>query len=508
MVVRREIGLWVIAFGVWQAGCSASDARRPPVGASLDAGVAPDAGQAGEPDAAPDAAADSAAARGEAPVWPEAEDEIELSYGGPTRSVLLVVDASPSALDVHLNVDTTSSMRFAIDELQFALKRSLIDRVRARVEDVAFGVSRYADFPLLPYGFPGSETGEGADQPFVLLSPITTSVDRVLSAVNRLDQPLGFGGDIDEASAEALYQVATGAGYVLGRQRFIERGPMLAVVGGGTLGGVGFRDHALHVVLHVADSPAHWPDDYLAGGLTGVHSMSDASTALHALGARVVSIMPTDCESDDCRSQYPYLPTRTELETLSLNSEASFTAERGKCPTGIAQALLPARDDRCPLVYDVRSDGSGLSRTISDAVLALLQEVRFGEVHADTSNDRLQFIQSVRAEAVDQPIGVRIPTARDLLPQGAPDGVIDGYVDVDRRSQLGFRVTLQNQRIAPRDVAQRFRVAVQVVGDSVLLEERLLRIVVPALGGSATDPESSRHVALDAGIEATADAGS
>jgi hypothetical protein len=503
-VVRRAIGLWLIAFGVWQAGCNASDARRPTASVSPDSGAAPDAGEAGESDAAPD----SAVVRGDAPVWPEAEQELELPYGGPALSVLLVVDASPSALDVHLNVDTTSSMRFAIDELQFALKSNLIDRVRARVADVAFGVSRYADFPLLPYGYPGSETGEGADQPFVLLAPITTNVDRVLSAVNRLDLPLGFGGDIPEASAEALYQVATGAGYVLGRQRFIERKPTLAATGGGTLGGVGFRDYALHVVLHVADSPAHTPEDYLAGGLPDVHSMTEASMALRNLGVRVVSIMPTDCENDECRAQYPYEPTRTELETLSLNTEASFAADRGKCPTGIAQASLPAREDRCPLVYDVRSDGSGLSRTISDAVLALLQEVRFGEVHADTSNDRLQFIQSVRAEPVDQPSGVRVPDARDLLPRGEPDGVIESYVDVDRRSQLGFRVTLQNQSIAARDVAQRFRVAVQVVGDGVLLEERLLRVVVPAQGGNATDPESSRHVAVDAAVEATADAGS
>jgi hypothetical protein len=401
-VVRRAIGLWIIAFGVCQAGCSASDAGRPTISVSRDSGADPDAGQAADLDAAPDATVDSAAVRGEVPVWPEAEQEIELPYGGPTRSVLLVVGATPGALDVHLNVDTTSSMRFAIDELQFALKRSVIDRVRARVEDAAFGVSRYADFPLSPYGFPGSESGEGADQPFVLLTPITTNVDRVLGAVNRLDQPLGSGGDIDEASAEALYQVATGAGYTLGRQRFIERGPTLAAVGGGTLGGVGFRDYALHVVMHVADSPAHRPEDYVAGGLTDVHSMTEASEALHTLGARIVSIMPTDCDDDVCRSNYPYQPTRAELETLALNSAASFAAERGKCPTGIGQALLPARDDRCPLVYDVRADGSGLSRTISDAVLALLQEVRFGEVHADTGNDRLQFIQSVRAEPFTQ----------------------------------------------------------------------------------------------------------
>jgi hypothetical protein len=478
-VVRRAIGVWVFAFGLWQAGCGHSAERRHV--ASRDSGIDLDAGQDAASDASADAAPDAAGIRGEMAVWPEAEQEIELPYGGPARSVLLVVTAQPSALDVHLNVDTTSSMRFAIDELQFALKSNVIDRLRAKVKDVAFGVSRYADFPVAPFGFTGSEEERvAADQPFVLLSPITTTLDHVIDAVNQLDHPLDIGGDIEEASAEALYQVATGAGYATDTQRYIERKPSLAAKGGGTLGGVGFRDYALHVVLHVADSPAHTPSEYALGNLPGLHSLTDASDALHALGARVVTITPTDCEDDACRAGYPYAATRAELETLALNSEASFAADRGRCPTGVAQAAVPAVMDRCPLVYDVRSDGSGLSRTISDAVIALLEEVRFGEVHADTGNDELHFITGVRAEPVEQPSGVRAPAVRDLLPKDAPDGVLDSYVDVERSTQLGFRVTLQNQSIAARDVTQRFRVAVAVVGDSVLLEERLLRIVVPA----------------------------
>jgi hypothetical protein len=461
---------------VWQGGCSARD-ERPKYAPSRDAGVVRDAGDSGEPDGGPPDAAD---VRGETPEWPEAEQEIELPFGGPPTSIVFVVTASPSALDVHLNVDTTSSMSSAIDELQFALKSSVIDRLRMRVEDVAFGVSRFADFPVVPYGFPGDEGEENADQPFVLVSPITTNFDRVLRAVNLLDQPLGSGGDIPEASGEALYQIATGAGYSTETQRFIQRKPVAAAVGGGTLGGVGFRDFALHVVLHVTDAPTHTPAEYAEGGLSGLHTLKDASAALGQLGARVVSILPTDCDAENCRMLYTYRPIRTELETLALNSGASYAAERGECKTGIAQTVLPAVGDRCPLVYDVRTDGSGLSRTISDGVLALLEEVRFDEVHADTSNDRLHFITEVRTEPVQQPSGVPAPVARDRLPSGKPDGVLESYVEVDRRSQLGFRVTLQNQTIMPRDAAQRFRVAVQVVGDSVRLEERLLRVVVPA----------------------------
>lgn len=483
----RAIGVWVIAFGVWQVGCRPSEPRRY-VAASPDSGVFFDAGTAAE-DAAVDAAPDAAEVRGETPEWPIAEQEIELPYGGPPQSIQLIVTARPSALDVHLNVDTTGSMQAAIDELQAALKSNIVDRLRRSVSDVAFGVSRYADFPIGKFGVPADPAKDSeADQPFVLLTPVTTNIAHITDAVNALDHPLDDGGDLDEASAEALYQVATGAGYLHDGVRFIEKAPTSAAIGGGLGGGAGFRDYALHVVLHVADSPAHTPADYAAGGLPGLHSLADASAALHAIGARVVSILPTFCEDDVCRAESQYAPTRAQLESLALGSAASFAAERDTCPTGIDQSPVPAVDGRCPLVYDVRSDGSGLSRTISDAVIALLDEVQFGEVHASTDNDKLHFITEVRVEPVTQPAGVDAPATSDQFPRGAPDGVLDSYLGVQRRSQLGFRVTLQNQHIAPRDVEQRFRVAVAVVGDSVLLEERLLRVVVPAQPSAAMNP--------------------
>ena len=488
----RSIALSCCALWVGLSACSAED-ELPTVPVSRGSDAGHDAGQATE---VTDAAPDAAEIRGETPRWPEAEQEIELPYGGPPVTALLTVAARPGALDVHLNVDTTSSIRFAIDELQVALRGTVITRLRSRVDDVAFGVSRFADFPVAPFGNPGSKTRK-ADRAFVLLTPVTTNVDRVMSAVARLDQPLDHGGDLGEASAEALYQVATGAGYSVGSERLIERGPTSAAFGGGTLGGVGFRDNALHVVLHVADSPSHTPDQYEAGGLPGTRTMAEAAAALRGVGARVVSIIPTPCEAADCRIVYPYAPTRAELSALAVETGAITAAVRGSCRTGIDQTALPPYGDVCPFVFDARADGTGLSRTLSDAVLALLEEVRWNEVHAEPGGDQLGFLREIRAEAVPQSEDVPAPELRDRLPSEAPDGSPDSYVQVDRRSLLGFRVTLQNDRIAARDEPQRFRIAVRVLGDSVLLEERLLRVLVPALRRGAPPTESSGHVADD-----------
>jgi hypothetical protein len=67
-----------------------------------------------------------------------------------------------------------------------------------------------------------------------------------------------------------------------------------------------------------------------------------------------------------------------------------------------SRAPRPAFEETCPLVFDARGDGSGLSRKLSDGVLALLDELRFEAVQAEPSFDRLELVQGLRAEQVPQ----------------------------------------------------------------------------------------------------------
>lgn len=486
----RSRRLWGFVLCASLGACS-----EPPKPPEVDARAPIDSGTAapGPQDASVEAGEEKV--RGDTPQWPEAEQEVELFLGGPAVERPIVVEADPGALDVQLNVDTTASMRFAIDELQGALRTTVIRRLREHVDDVAFGVSRFADFPREPFG---QDAAEGdPDRAYELLTPITTDVGRAYDAVQRLDQPLGIGGDIPEASAEALFQIATGRGYEGAGGVKIEPWDGPAADGGGVLGGAGFRAHSLRVVIHVADSPSHDPADYDEGGLGGTHSLAEATGALNALGVRVLSILPTTCADAECRAQHPYYArTRAELSELALATSAVIAAEHGECRTGFGREVMPSYGQVCPLVFDARGDGSGLSQTLSDAVIALLREVRFGEVHAEVQADPLQFVESIRARPLVQ-AGLPEPELRDRLPQGAPDGVPDSYVGVERGAQLGFEVRLRNTRIAATASDQRFRVALRVVGDGVLLEEKLLRVVIPAatpasaaLGGGAEDQDA------------------
>ncbi|HEX4352426.1 MAG TPA: hypothetical protein VHZ95_05920, partial [Polyangiales bacterium] len=445
--------------------------------------IPPDSTDAGVSDASVADAGRSP--RGPTPIYPTAESEIVLPYRGAGVPDVLVLDPSPAQLDLHMNVDTTASFGDEIDALQHDLARTIIPQLRQRVADASFGVSRFADFPITPFGRPGLPP-EG-DQPFVLLTPVTDSLSLVTTAVGRLDMPLGFGADDHEAGAESLYQVATGVGYTLNGRKLIAPFDRVAAHGGGTIGGVGFRGEALRVVLHVTDAQSHVPADYAPFGIANTHGWDDVIDAFNAIHVHALAIISTNCESDSCRAGPDYVALRNELSNLAYSTGATRAATKGACATGIDGANVVTYQDTCPLVFDVAADGSGLANTISDAVVGLLDAVRFDEVHAEVGDDPLSFIQRIEASPIEQPAGVNAPATVDRLPSGMVDGVLDTYLQVERRNRLGFKVTLRNGRIAPSDVAQHFRVSVRLFGDGSLLEERFLGVVVPPLMAADAD---------------------
>ncbi len=405
------------------------------------------------------------------PHLPAADREIVLPYGGAPVDDLLEVEGQVGTLDVFFSIDTTGSFGGEIDNLQADLSRRIVPDLRARVADVAFGVSRFEDFPSPPFGAPG-------DLPFVLGAPITTDQARVGSAVAALDQPLGNGGDIPEAGAEALYQIATGDGY----PDLIAPYSGVAARGGGTLGGVGFRQDALKVVVHVTDAPTHEPADY-ASSFPGTHSLTDAIGALGGLGVRALGISSG-------------APARSYLEELAVGTGAVVDATDGSCPTGVDGTARAARDGRCPLVFDVRSDGTGLANAITDAIANLLSTVRYAEVWGE-SDDELGFVQAIEAVSADAPDGITPPTTSDRRPPG--DGIEDTFLSVGPGTRLHFRAILQNDSIPPESYDQVFNLTIRVVGDGITLLTRRIRVTVPR-GRLDAGP-----IDLDAGI--TNDAG-
>ena len=382
---------------------------------------------------------------------PPADREIVLPYFGPSVEEPMEVAGGVGTLDVFFSMDTTGSFGGEIDALQAELRTRVLPGLRDRVDDVAFGVGRFEDFPEAPFGSAG-------DAPFRLLSPITSDDGRVASAVASLDQPLGQGGDIPESGAEALFQIATGDGY----PPYVARYSRVAARGGGDLGGVGFRGDALRVVVHVTDAPTHGPRDY-GTRFDDTHDLDEAIGALNELGVFGLGI----ASGDGAR---PY------LEAVAIGTNAVTAPEDGACATGVDGASREPIDGECPLVFDVRSDGTGLGATIVDAIADLLATVRYDEVWAE-ADDALGFVRSLEAIEADAPPGIAAPARADRRPPG--DGVDDTFLDVRPGTRLSFRAVLRNEVIPPADYDQYFNVTVRIVGDGVTLLTRRLRIVVP-----------------------------
>jgi len=291
--------------------------------------------------------------------------------------------------------------------------------------------------------------------------------------------------------------VATGAGYEHMGQVLIPPYDRKALEGGGALGGVGFRPSALHVVVHVTDAPSHRPADY-AAEFPGTHDLDQAAQALTDLGANVVGIVTRDCTPIECADPTSnYSEARRDLEQLAVATGGVRDGTDG-CPTGLSAREMPLRDGVCPLVFDVSGSGEGLSDLLVDGIVALIDELHFEAVTASLVADPLGFVQGIEAQQDADPSAPRVA---DRLPAGMPDGIDETFLAVRSGSTLRFSVQLRNDRIAPTDVEQRFRLTLRVVGDGLLLGEQTLRVVVPALSDTPPAPMDAGTDAADPGTD-------
>lgn len=397
------------------------------------------------------------------PRLPPVDREIVLPYFGDPVEQDLEVEGGVGTLDVFFSIDTTGSFGGEIDELQSTLRSFILPELRDRVASVRLGVGRFEDFPANPWG--GAE-----DLPFRLLTPITDSDARVASAVASLDQPLGNGGDIEESSAEALWQIATGEGY----------GDLVPPYDGDGLGGVGFREDALRAVVHVTDAPTHEPADY-GDAFEGTHSVDEATDALRDLGVRVLGIASG-------------AGARRHLETVALGTGAVIEPVDGACPTGIDGGDVAPRGEACPLVFDVNPDGTGVGATVVDAIVGLLSTVQYEEVWAET-DDGIGFVRTIEAVEAEAAPEVEPPGVADRRPAG--DGIDDTFTDVGPGTRLAFRAILRNETIPPADYDQIFNLELRVVGDGVTLLSRTIRVIVPRGRLDAGTPDAEMPDAGD-----------
>ncbi|MEM1418716.1 MAG: hypothetical protein AAGH15_27725, partial [Myxococcota bacterium] len=153
------------------------------------------------------------------------------------------------------------------------------------------------------------------------------------------------------------------------------------------------------------------------------------------------------------------------------------------CETGVAGATLPPETDDegelfCPLVFNARANGSGLSGTLVDAISDLVTSIQFESVSMRVVGDPNGFIQATIPRSATPPAGADPPTVADR----DGDFIFDSFVDITPGTVVSFTVLAFNDAVPQTATDQVFTVTLQIIGDDVtVLDEETVVIVVPRL---------------------------
>lgn len=280
------------------------------------------------------------------------------------QSKPLTFSTDVKSMDVFVNMDTTGSMGGAVSNLQNSIASTIIPGIQALVPDTQFGGGTFEDFPISPYG-------SGGDTPFQLYQEITGDIAQVQAAV--LSFALGSGNDGPESNYEGLYQIATGEGLT-------EPAPTNVPPNASGIGGVGFREGALPIVVAITDAVSHDPIDTTCGrqytGAVGAvaHSREETVAALNGICARVVQIALREGSCSPMEDGIALAEATGAVippEAWDLAGHPAGCAA-GQCCTGLSGAgVAPNAAGMCPMSYLAQFNGTGVDTSFSSAIQLL-----------------------------------------------------------------------------------------------------------------------------------------
>ncbi len=350
--------------------------------------------------------------------------------------------------DIAFIIDTTCSMGGTISAVASEFS-TMVGELATVLPDAAYGVGGHDDYPF------GSMGSVGSDKPFYLLQQVTTDTAAVQRGLGRLITHSGADGP--ESGTEALYQAASGAGYDQNCNGSYDASldvyPFMAdpsdpfggrggdyydssTVGGGTVGGFGFREYALPVVVLASDNYFRDPESSNAmynstpGGCPIDAGMSDAVSAFLNIGAYFVGV------SVNGTTGYPQMITFAQ-DTGSL---ADLDGD------GVAEEEV---------VQTWSGSSSTFRTTVVEAITQLVQSVRFSRVDLSVDGDAYGFVTSI------------------------DPAYYEGLGAEDSGEILSFTLTFRGT-VAATTEDQLYRLTLNVLGDSsVLLDSLDIIVVVP-----------------------------
>ena len=428
-----------------------------------------------------------------------------LPFEGPPDTGDFAIETSLESGDVVFNMDVTGSMSGPISGLRSSLRTTIIPGLSSRIRDVAIGVSSFADFPCDSYGSTG-------DAVFRLRSRLTTDTAAAQRGTDLLS--LEGGGDLPESGIESLYQIATGLGRL--PSPCLSSGPGFSVptfdaaagripgVADGTIGGVGFRDSQVKVVVHITDAVSQARDGVSPNSAVPYGaSEAEAYAALNAIEAKVIGVAIGSQLIPAFPASYPSLASQVNMARQTnavvgtcawgVGADRPAGCSASQCCTGPAGAGEAPTGGQCPLVFKVVSSPFGggsvaIDSSVIGGIEALLggstfdiravprrDEVEFAASGVDTTC----FLSAVRPTTASPAGCSGVPTPADL----DGDGALDGFRGVSPGATVNFQIEAQNDCVEQVGVPQVFSVNVDLLtSDGSSLGTKLVTILVPPLG--------------------------
>ncbi len=303
--------------------------------------------------------------------------------------------------DVVFLLDTTCSMRTTLSATtaEFA---AIVNSLEAVIPNVEFGVATYDDYAYGGYG-----SSAAGDRPFILRQQVTDNVPMVQTVLGSLNTHNG--SDWPESTMEALVQATTGIGYDQNcNGEFDGSTDVLPFIadpsdpfsggggqslntdssGGGQIGGMGFRDHALPVIVYATDADMRDPDaGYPSpGGCVSDAGAQDAIESVNEIGAYLIGI---GARTDDAIPQMEQLAEGT-------GSYADIDGDG-------------SADD--PLVFEWTGSSETFRTTIVDAIEDLVHSLDFQRIELQVEGDDWGFVSSIDPlyyDDIDTEVGVDV----------------------------------------------------------------------------------------------------
>ncbi len=333
---------------------------------------------------------------------------------GDDASIELDFTAEYKMADVAFVLDTTCSMSSFANQVAASFA-GIAAEVSARIPDVTFGAATFDDYN---YSSGSVDMGAAPDLPWILRQQQTSNIGLVNAALGSVS--IHNGSDLPESSFEALYQAAAGTGFDQNCDNTYNSStdvlPFIAfpgdafggvagevydptLEGTGEIGGMGFREDVLPIIIFATDADMRDPDaGYPVPGSgscnPGAAGFSTATAALNAIGAKTIGVVVRSGGGDGPTAQM-------EAVAAATGTMADFD------DNGIDEPAV------------ISWNSGDLTNDVADVIERTVDAVVFDEVRLYAVYDANGFVSSISPEKYED-----VPSGEDMPFTIEFDGVV------------------------------------------------------------------------------------